>query len=120
MKFFVLTFLTFVSLTKQFFLIIDSHTSKCITKTLTNNDNFSGSYLISGENEESSKVYITNDQGIVLWEVFGQKNGSFNMPIRQDGAYMLCVFNQFSKQIAFSFDFIDQNTEDKMASIGNI
>jgi len=118
MKLILLTLLTFLKLTKQFFLIIDGNASKCISRHLTANEHFSGSYLISGENEESAKIYITTDQNIVLWEVFGQKNGSFNMPIKQDGIYLLCVFNQFVRQIAFSFDFIDPATDDKILSIG--
>ena len=118
MKLLVLTIITLlINLSKQFFIIIEAFSTKCINKHLNANDHFSGSYLISGENEESCKISITNEQHESLWEIYGKKNGSFNMPIVKDGTYFLCVHNTFSKQIAFSFDFID-HTDDKALSIG--
>ena len=118
-KLFVFMIFTFLQLTKQFFLIIDANTAYCVSKLMSPNENFSGSYLISGENEESCKISIENEQKLTLWEVYGQKNGSFNMPIVTEGTYFLCVQNTFSKQIAFSFDFLNPS-EEKIISIGTI
>jgi hypothetical protein len=81
---------------------------------------FSGFYLISGEDEYHSRVYISKAVNSKLWELEGQKSGSFQMNIHEDQDISLCIENRSDKQVAFGFELNDDNSKEQILSIRNL
>ncbi len=102
---------------KSLFLIIDPRENRCISREMKEKEYFGGFYVISGEDESDSRVYITNQENNKLWELENQKNGSFQMGINADGAYSLCVENKSDKQVIFSFEFSEDKHEEQVLSV---
>jgi len=105
---------------QSLFLIIDPREHRCISRDMTTEEYFGGFYVISGEDETGVKVYINNHMNNKLWEVEGQKSGSFQMGIPVTGQYNLCIENKTDKQIIFSFEFSEDKKDEQVLSIRNI
>jgi hypothetical protein len=116
----ILTLLLIIHKITPLFMIIDPRELRCISRDMKSGEYFGGFFVVSGENETGIRVYIKNFNGGVLYDVEGQKNGSFQMSITADGVYSLCIENKISAQTIFSFEFSEDKLEEQVLSIRNI
>jgi len=117
MNLFCLSLLSLILYAKAIFLNLDRNEERCISRELTENEYFAGFYLISGEDEQASFVYIRNEAGVKLWELEKQKSGTFSMNVKTAGNYYLCALNRSKTQVVFSFEFTDEKKEEETLSI---
>jgi hypothetical protein len=82
--FFFTTFII-VSLSNCIFFIIDPYERKCISQEMKEHNFFNGVYFVSGSQEEANKVVIEDSNGHIIWASEHEKNGSFNLEIKQPG-----------------------------------
>lgn len=115
--FFYLYFTIWFSYIHSVFIIIEKRESRCISRDMKKDDYFSGFYVTSGESETGASVSITNSLNTKLWEVHGQKSGSFSMSISTDDTYNLCIENNSESQIVFSFEFAEEKKDELAVSI---
>lgn len=69
----------------QIFYILDPQELRCISKLIMSDSTFSGTYFVSGEEEESNKVVVKDPKGDVIWEDDGHSSGSFSLEVKDEG-----------------------------------
>jgi hypothetical protein len=87
----ILLIFALFKLTNQVYVVLEPLEQRCVSKDMVAKSSFSGVYYVSGEQEESNKVYITNPKGKILWVLKDHKNGSFNVAAEEEGK-KFCIF----------------------------
>ena len=109
-----------IQLTTSMFLVLESWEKRCITKHLKGNHQFTGSYFISGEEEDKNLVFITGPENSRVWESRNHKEGAFHIGVREDGEYSLCFLSEYDKELTVSFDFHDEKKAEELISVQSI
>jgi hypothetical protein len=119
---FLVTFiLAFINFSQTLKVIVEKGRDFCVNKEVEKDDILKGSFVISGEKEDSVQVTLIGPNSFLYYEnKFGnylKPNGEFTITIETGGKYDLCFSNKYNHSSIVAFEFLTINESGHLLSI---